>query len=57
MNQTEKIVWWMNELGFVIGRLPDPDSPQWTDAQRALWIDAFSSMLDLMIETVPDQEE
>ena len=57
MNQTEKIVWWMNELGFVIGRLPDPDSLQWTDSQRALWIEAFAAMLDLMIETVPDQEE
>ena len=57
MNEAEKIVWWMNELGFVIGRLPDPDSLQWTDSQRALWIEAFAAMLDLMIETVPDQEE
>ena len=45
---------WYNNLEILLRHLPDPDKPVWTDSQRALWIVAFSALLDLLIEVEPD---
>ncbi len=42
---------WYNDLGTLMGRLPNPDNPRWTQAEKQRWLTALQSMLDLLIET------
>lgn len=42
---------WYNDLETLMGRLPNPENPKWTKAERERWLAALQSMLDLLIET------
>jgi hypothetical protein len=43
---------WYNDLATLMGRLPNPENPQWTKAEKTRWLTALQSMLDLLIEEV-----
>jgi hypothetical protein len=41
---------WYKDLETLMSRLPNPDNPQWTQAEKQRWLTALQSMLDLLIE-------
>ena len=47
---------WYNDLATLMGRLPNPENPQWTKAEKQRWLTALQSMLDLLIEEVESKD-
>lgn len=47
---------WYNDLATLMGRLPNPDNANWTQAEKQRWLTALQSMLDLLIETTDENK-